>query len=128
MTAPVTPVDLRAAAAALDDTWSPRVVARLNDQLLKVVRVEGEFVWHDHAAEDELFLVLEGRLEIDFEDRPAAVLDAGMACVVPRGVRHRPRSPDGCLMALVEPASTAHTGAEQTPLTRSLADQLGASA
>ena len=125
MTPSTEPVDLRAAAAALEETWSPRVVARVNDQLVKVVRVEGEFVWHDHATEDELFLVLEGQLLIDFEDRPTAVLDPGGACVVPRGLRHRPRAPDGCLMALLEPASTAHTGEEVTAITRSLADQMG---
>ena len=128
MTPDPAPVDLRAAAGALEETWSPRVVARCNDQLVKVVRVQGEFVWHDHAGEDELFLVLEGRLEIDFEDRPPVVVGPGMISVVPRGTRHRPRSRDGCLMALIEPATTAHTGAEATPLTRSLADQLGAPA
>ena len=121
-------IDLRGAAAALAQTWSPHVVACCNGQLVKVVRVQGEFVWHDHAAEDELFLVLDGELLIDFEDRPTTVLGPGGACVVPHGVRHRPRSPGGCLMALVKPETTAHTGTERTPLTRSLADQLGAPA
>ncbi len=118
-------VDLRAAAAALTETWSPRVVAEVNGQLVKVVKVEGEFVWHEHASEDELFLVLEGRLEIRFEDRPDAVLGPGELTVVPRGVRHNPRASTPTLMALFEPASTAHTGAEITPRTRSLAEQSG---
>ena len=122
------PVDLRAAAAALAETWSPRVVAEMNGQLLKVARLQGEFVWHDHAGEDELFIVLDGLLEIAFEDRPAVTLAPGQAYVVPRGVRHNPRSPQGCLIALIEPVATAHTGADVTPRTRSLAEQLGAPA
>ena len=121
-----TVVDLRAAAAALTETWSPRVVAEVNGQLVKVVKVEGEFVWHDHAAEDELFLVLDGRLEIRFEDRSDAVLGPGQLTVVPRGVRHNPRAPVPTLMALFEPVSTAHTGAEVTPITRTLAEQTAA--
>ena len=71
------PVALAPAAAALADTWSPRIVAQVNDQFLKVARVHGEFVWHAHAAEDELFLVLAGRLRLDFEDRPAVTLGPG---------------------------------------------------
>ena len=125
---PIAVVDLRAVAAALPQPWSPRVVGELNGQYVKVARLQGEFVWHDHAAEDELFLVLEGRLEIGFEDRPDVVLEAGRMCVVPRGLRHRPRAPQGCLVALFEPATTAHTGADVTPLTRSVAEQLGAPA
>ena len=121
-----TPVDLAAAAGALPDTWSPRVVAQANGQYVKVARVQGEFVWHDHAGEDELFLVLRGRLRIDFEDRPAVALGPGECYVVPRGVRHRPVADDETWVALVEPASTRHTGDVVTARTRSVAEQLGA--
>lgn len=117
-------VDLRAAAEALTETWSPRVVAQVNGQLVKVARLEGEFVWHDHAGEDELFLVLAGRLEIRFEDRPAVVLGPGEMTVVPRGVRHNPLAATPTLIALFEPMATAHTGEVVTPRTRSLAEQL----
>jgi ligand-binding SRPBCC domain-containing protein len=90
------------------------VVAQVNDQYVKVARVHGEFVWHDHAGEDELFLVLRGRLRLDFEDRPAVTVGPGECYVVPRGVRHRPVADDETWVALVEPASTRHTGDEVT--------------
>ena len=127
MSAPPTdaPVDLAAAAAALPDRWSPRVVAEVNGQYLKVARVEGEFVWHDHAGEDELFLVLRGRLRLDFEDRPAVTLGPGQCYAVPRGVRHRPVADGEVLLALFEPASTRHTGDVVTERTRTITEQLG---
>ncbi len=120
------PVDLAAAAAARPDLWSPRVVARVNDQYVKVARVHGEFVWHAHAGEDELFLVLRGRLRLDFEDRPPVTLGPGECYVVPRGVRHRPRADEEVWLALVEPVGTLHTGDVVTERTRSIAEQLGA--
>ena len=118
-------VDLAAAASALPDLWSPRVVGRVNDQYLKVARVHGEFVWHAHAAEDELFLVLRGRLRLEFEDRPAVTLGPGECHVVPRGVRHRPLAEEEVWLALVEPVGTLHTGDVVTDRTRSIAEQLG---
>lgn len=119
------PVDLAAAAGALADTWSPRVVAQVNDQYVKVARVHGEFVWHGHDAEDELFLVLRGRLRLDFEDRPAVALGPGECYVVPRGVRHRPVAEEEVWLALVEPVATAHTGDVVTARTRTVTEQLG---
>jgi len=119
------PVDLAAAAGALPELWSPRVVARVNEQYVKVARVQGEFVWHAHAAEDELFLVLRGRLRLDFEDRAPVVLGPGECYVVPRGVRHRPVAEEEVWMALVEPVETRHTGDVVTDRTRSIAEQLG---
>jgi mannose-6-phosphate isomerase-like protein (cupin superfamily) len=104
------------------------VVARVNDQYVKVARVHGEFVWHAHAAEDELFLVLRGRLRLDFEDRPPVVLGPGECHVVPRGVRHRPVAEDEVWLALVEPVGTLHTGDVVTGRTRTIAEQLGAAA
>ena len=101
------------------------MVGRLNGQYLKVARVRGEFVWHAHAGEDELFLVLGGRLRLDFEDRPAVTLGPGECHVVPRGVRHRPVAEEETWIALVEPAGTLHTGDVVTERTRSIAEQLG---
>ena len=120
------PLSLAAAAAALPDLWSPRVVASINDSLLKVVRVQGEFPWHAHATEDELFLVLAGALTIgrDEADGGPVTLLPGDAFVVPRGLRHNTSAADETLIALFEPASTAHTGEELTPLTRSLEEQM----
>jgi quercetin dioxygenase-like cupin family protein len=119
-----TQVDLLAAAAALADTWSPRVVAQVNDQYVKVARLQGRLAWHAHEGEDELFLVLRGHLRIEYRDRPAVELAAGSLHVVPRGVEHNPVAEDDCLIALVETVTTLHTGAVHTPMTRSLAEQL----
>lgn len=119
-----TPVDLLAAAAALTETWSPRVVARVNDQYVKVARLHGRLAWHAHDQEDELFLVLQGRLRIEYRDRPAVELSAGSMHVVPRGALHNPVAEDECLIALVETVTTEHTGKLRTPMTRSLAEQL----
>jgi mannose-6-phosphate isomerase-like protein (cupin superfamily) len=104
------------------DFWSPRVVAALNGQYLKVARLKGEFVWHQHDAEDELFLVLKGVLRIQFEQGEVTVRE-GECIVVPRGVRHNPVADDECWIALFEPASTAHTGEVVTDRTRSIAEQ-----
>jgi mannose-6-phosphate isomerase-like protein (cupin superfamily) len=117
-------VDLRAAADALTEHWSPRVVARVNDQYVKVAKLLGHFTWHAHDAEDELFLVLRGQLRIEYRDRPAVELAAGSLHVVPRGVEHNPVAEEECLIALVETVGTLHTGHVQTPMTRSLTEQL----
>lgn len=121
------PIQLAREAAALNDLWSPRVLAQVNDQYLKVARVLGEFPWHTHDGEDELFLVLQGALTIgrSTEDGGPITLQPGEALVVPRGLRHNTSASEETLIALVESVTTRHTGNEQTPLTRSIADQLG---
>jgi mannose-6-phosphate isomerase-like protein (cupin superfamily) len=120
------PLSLSAACASLPELWSPRVVAQANGQFLKVARVLGEFPWHAHQAEDELFLVLKGALTIgrSFEDGGPVTLAAGETFVVPRGVRHKTSALEETWVALFEPVSTAHTGDEVTALSRSLAEQL----
>ena len=119
-----TQVDLLAAAEALTETWSPRVVARVNDQYVKVAKVQGELAWHDHEAEDELFLILKGRLRIEYRDRPHVELAAGALHVVPRGVMHNPVAAEECLLALVETVTTKHTGDVVVDRTRTLEQQL----
>ncbi len=121
------PVSLENACAELTELWAPRVLARVNDQYLKVVRVQGEFPWHSHADEDELFLVLRGALTIGRaeEDGGAVTLRPGEVFVVPRGVRHNTSAEEETWLALVETVTTQHTGAEQTPMTRSVEEQLG---
>ena len=116
----VAPIRLDDKFARFSDHWSPKVIAELNGQAVKVAKVSGEFVWHDHATEDELFLVHRGVLYIDFEDRPTVTLTAGDLYVVPRGVRHRPRTDAGeeAWIVLVEPLTTRHTGDVEHPLTR----------
>lgn len=117
------PVNLEFAAGALTELWSPKVVARVGDQYVKVAKVQGEFVWHAHEAEDELFLVLRGRLRIQMEDGEVT-LGPGEAFVVPAGVRHNPVAEEECWLALVEPVATKHTGDVTTDRTRSLEEQL----
>ncbi len=121
-------VSLVEASAALPELWSPRVVGRVNDQYVKVARVQGEFPWHAHAAEDELFLVLKGALTIGRvpEDGGPVTLQPGDCFIVPRGVRHNTLAAEETWLALIETVTTEHTGGEQTPVTRSIAEQLGA--
>lgn len=93
----------------ISEPWSPRVVAELNGQLVKLAWFEGEYVWHHHAHEDELFLVVEGEIDIHFRDH-VVHLKAGECCVVPRGVEHKPAAAARAGVLLFEPASTRNTG------------------
>jgi mannose-6-phosphate isomerase-like protein (cupin superfamily) len=95
--------------AAFDDHWSPKIVARINDMDLKLVKVEGDFVWHRHEDTDEFFLVHRGRMTIEMRDGELS-LDAGECFVVPRGVEHRPRAEAECELLLLEPIGTSNTG------------------
>ena len=114
----------RAAAAALAEYWSPRVIGELDNSYLKVAKVLGTFGWHSHDDGDELFMVLDGRLRIEMEPN-AVELAAGELFVVPRGVRHNPVADVECLILLIEGKSTLHTGSQVTDRTRSIAQQLG---
>jgi mannose-6-phosphate isomerase-like protein (cupin superfamily) len=102
-------VNLAQKLALFSDYWHPRIVGELNDSHVKLVKVQGEFVWHHHDHEDELFLVLHGRLHMQFRDRDVW-LEAGEFIIVPRGVEHRPVAPEECHLLLLEPKSTLNTG------------------
>lgn len=102
-------INLREKLAAIHECWSPKIVGELNGQYVKLVKFEGEYVWHHHADEDELFLVLDGEIEIHFRDR-AVTLRAGEFCIVPRGVEHKPVARKLASVLLFEPASTRNTG------------------
>lgn len=102
-------VNLREKLASFDETWVPKVVGELNGQYVKVVKVEGEYVWHRHADEDEMFLVIEGHMDLHFRDR-VVPLDAGEFCIVPRGVEHKPEAKSPASVLLFEPAGTRNTG------------------
>lgn len=117
------PVNLEAAAGALSEQWSPKVVARVGDHYVKVAKVLGEFVWHAHEGQDELFLILRGRLRMQLEDGDV-LLGPGDVFVVPAGVRHNPVAEEECWLALVEPVDTLHTGDVVTDRTRSIDEQL----
>lgn len=107
-------VNLAAALARITEHWRPRVVAQLNGQEVKLVKLRGEFVWHHHDAEDELFLVVRGRLRVEFPDS-AVELDAGELLVVPRGVEHRTLAAEETEVLLFEPAGTRNTGNVEHP-------------
>lgn len=116
-------VSPKAIAAGLDEHWSPRVVAELDESYVKVAKVKGTLAWHAHEHEDELFYILKGSLKIEMEDR-TVVLNEGDTFVVPKGVRHNPVADEECHIMLIERKTTLHTGSEVTDKTRSLADQL----
>jgi mannose-6-phosphate isomerase-like protein (cupin superfamily) len=102
-------IDLREKFAAISEHWSPRIVAELNGQLVKLVKFQGEFVWHRHENEDELFFVHRGRFRMEFRDRVIEV-GKGEMIVVPRGVEHRPVADEEVEVVLFEPAGTLNTG------------------
>lgn len=102
-------VNLAAKLASFTSTWDPKIVGELNDQLVKLVKLDGPFVWHHHDGEDELFLVLKGSLEMQFRDR-TVIVNEGEFIVVPRGVEHRPVAPEEVHVMLFEPATTVNTG------------------
>ena len=102
-------VNLAGKLALFSEQWSPKIVAMVNDTAVKVVKLQGEFVWHHHEHEDELFLVLAGRLTMQFRDREV-VLEPGELIVVPRGLEHRPVAEQEVHVLLVEPATTLNTG------------------
>ena len=108
---------------AITDYWSPKVISRVNDQYVKIAKVKGTLAWHNHTDEDELFLVVRGRLRIQLE-REEIELNAGDMYVVPKGAMHNPIADDECWVMLIETVTTKHTGDVETPLTRSIADQL----
>jgi quercetin dioxygenase-like cupin family protein len=105
--------------------WSPKVVAQVNDQYVKVAKVRGQIAWHKHDDEDELFLVISGKLVIQFEGGKETVLNPGEMCVVPKGVLHNPVADEECSIVLIETVTTKHTGDVETPLTKSIDSQIG---
>ena len=100
--------------AGFDDYWSPRIVGELNGQHVKLVKFQGDFVWHQHAAEDEMFLVVRGSFRMDYRDASGNVrcvdIEEGEFLIVPRGTEHRPCAAEEVCVMLFEPAGTLNTG------------------
>jgi mannose-6-phosphate isomerase-like protein (cupin superfamily) len=103
-------VNLNEQFGRFNDHWSPKIVASVNDYDVKVVKVRGEFVWHQHEGTDEFFLVTDGQLRICLEDQDDVVLRPGELFVVPRGVRHCPVADEETRVVLLEPRETLNTG------------------
>ena len=110
---PAQSINLADKLARFEDTWAPKVIAALNDYQLKVVKLEGELVWHSHDDTDELFVCLTGQFDIEFRDGVTTV-QAGELCVVPRGVEHKPVARERCEVLIIEPAGVVNTGDADT--------------
>jgi mannose-6-phosphate isomerase-like protein (cupin superfamily) len=102
-------VNIEEKLALFDEQWKPKVVGELNGQYVKLVKFNGEFVWHHHDEEDELFLVVKGRFRMEFRER-SVWIEEGEFIIVPRGVEHRPVAEEEAHVLLFEPASTLNTG------------------
>ncbi len=98
------------------DHWSPKVIAELNGQQVKLAKIQGEFIWHDHKDEDELFFIVKGSLQIEFREK-VLTLNEGEMIVVPKGVEHRPIAAEECWVMLFEPTHIRHTGEIEHELT-----------
>lgn len=110
-------VNINEKLSLFDDHWNPRIVGELNGQHVKLVKFQGEFVWHKHDSEDEMFLVVEGSFNMEFRDR-VVQLGKGEFLIVPRGVEHRPVAATEVCVLLFEPATTRNTGDTTSELTR----------
>jgi mannose-6-phosphate isomerase-like protein (cupin superfamily) len=104
-----TAINFREKLAKFSDHWAPKVIAQMNDCQFKLVKIQGEFVWHSHAETDDVFIVLEGEMSIELRDGRVD-LKAGEMFVVPKGVEHKPVAESECKMLLVEPLGTINTG------------------
>ena len=103
------PINLRQKLSLFDEQWTPKVVAQMNDYQFKVVKLKGDFIWHDHKDTDETFIVIDGSLRIDFRDG-AVTLRAGEMFVVPKGVEHKPYAEGEVKLLLIEPRGRTQHG------------------
>jgi len=103
------PINFKEKLAKFSEYWSPKIIAQMNDYHFKVAKIQGEFVWHDHPETDEVFIVVNGHLDILFRDGKVS-LEEGEMFVVPKGVEHKPVAENECQILLIEPAGTVNTG------------------
>lgn len=117
-------INLNQRLNSFSDYWNPRIIAELNGQYVKLAKIKGEFVWHQHKNEDELFLVVKGSFTMQYRDRDV-ILSEGECIVVPKGIEHRPVAENECEILLFEPISTLNTGdSEQSSFTKSALDNI----
>ena len=109
-------INLKEKLSKFSDYWAPRIIAEMNDYQFKLVKIQGEFIWHDHTDTDEVFIVIEGKMEIEFKNETVE-LNEGEMYVVPKGVQHKPRSDSECKIMLVEPRGVVNTGNSEGELT-----------
>ena len=109
-------INLNEKLSKFNEHWSPKVIGEMNDYQFKLVKIEGDFVWHDHKDTDEVFIVIEGEMFIDFRDGQVKV-SQGEMFIVPRGVEHKPFANKECHIMLVEPRGVVNTGETESVLT-----------
>ena len=109
-------VNIKEKFSKFSEHWTPKIIAELNDYQIKLVKLQGDFIWHNHEDTDELFLVIEGSMKIEFEDK-IVELNEGEMYVVPKGVNHKPYSEEECEIMLIEPRGVVNTGANKDELT-----------
>lgn len=110
------PINFDEKFSKFDSHWSPKVIAEMNDYQFKLAKVQGEFVWHDHPDTDEVFIVIDGTLDIEFRDGKVT-LQSGEMFVIPKGVEHKPVAQSECKIVLVEPKGVVNTGEAKSELT-----------
>ena len=109
-------INLKEKFTLFSELWTPKIIGELNGQQVKIAKVKGEFVWHDHANEDELFMVIKGELKILLEDKEV-LLSEGEIFIVPKGIQHKPIAEGECWILLFEPKQIQHTGELKSELT-----------
>ena len=110
-------INLKEKFSLFNDHWSPKVLGEMNGQNVKIAKVKGEFLWHDHANEEELFLIIKGTLKLVFESE-TVVLNKGEILIIPRGVPHKPIADEEVWLLIFKPTTTKHPGDVETPLTK----------
>jgi|TARA_B000000475_G_scaffold107652_1_gene87336 mannose-6-phosphate isomerase-like protein (cupin superfamily) len=111
-------INLKEKLSKFSDHWSPKVIAEMNDYQFKLVKIQGEFVWHNHDDTDETFIVIEGEMKIEFENETLE-LNEGDMFVVPKGIEHKPWAENECKVMIIEPRGVLNTGSSESDLTAS---------
>lgn len=116
-------INLQEKLGLFSDQWTPKIVANVDNNHVYLAKLEGEFIWHSHEDQDEMFLVISGKLKIEFRDKEVW-LEEGEMLVVPKGVEHRPIAPEECAVMIIENANTEHTGGIDDPLRKENHDRI----
>jgi mannose-6-phosphate isomerase-like protein (cupin superfamily) len=111
-------INLKEKLSKFSDHWAPKIIAGMNDYHLKLVKIKGDFVWHYHENTDEVFIVIQGEMKIEFENETIE-LNEGEICVVPKGVNHKPFAENECKIMIIEPSGIVNTGNIESNLTAS---------
>ena len=114
----ISPINLNNKFSIFEETWTPKIIAELNNQYVKLCKLQDDFIWHSHENEDELFMVIKGTLFIDFKCQETVKIKEGEIIIIPKGVEHRPRTNGEIVFNLLfEPKTTLHTGNTKSKIT-----------